>query len=121
MRGSIKWQTTQLVKAIFEPKVSKEERINPQSQRYGKISSYGTMNTYRDVWNDFGKFVKERLGVKDFEEMKDIHVATFMKSKIEEGTSRQHMEKITSAMGALGRALERFTEDKHGTPRDPLS
>ena len=40
-----------------------------------------------------------------------------MKAKIEEGASRQYMEKMSSAMGALERALERFTEDKHGAQR----
>jgi integrase len=118
MRGSIKWQTAQLAKAIFEAKVSKEERTDPDSERYGKISSYKTMKTYRDVWNDLGKFAKQELGVKDFEDMKGSHVAAFMKAKIDQGASRQHMEKITSAMGALERALERFSEDKHGTARE---
>ena len=47
MRGSIKWQTAELAKAMFEAKVSKEERTDPESERYGKISSYKTMETYR--------------------------------------------------------------------------
>jgi integrase len=118
MRGSTRWQTAQLAKAIFEAGISKEERTNPESDKYGKISSYKTMETYRDVWNDLGRFAKEKLGVKDFEEIKGVHVAAFMKSKIEEGASRQHMEKISSAMGALERALERFSEEKHGTPKE---
>jgi len=66
MRGSIKWQTAQLARAIFEAGISKQERTNSESERYGKISSYKTMETYRDVWNDLGRFAKEKLGVKDF-------------------------------------------------------
>jgi hypothetical protein len=36
MRGSIKWQTAQLAKAIFEAGISKQERTNPRSERYAR-------------------------------------------------------------------------------------
>ena len=45
MRGSIKWQTAELAKAIFEAKVSKEERTDPESEKYGKVSSHRTVET----------------------------------------------------------------------------
>ncbi|MGD0230353.1 MAG: hypothetical protein ABSC19_08340 [Syntrophorhabdales bacterium] len=65
MRGSIRWQTGELAKAVFEAGVSKAERINPESVHCGKIASYRTMETYREsVWNPFGEFVKAEHGVK---------------------------------------------------------
>jgi len=117
MRGTIGWQTAELVKAVFEEGVSKEERTDTTSEKYGKISSFKTMETYRDVWLPFGAFIKETCGVKDFEKVEGQHVVAFMEAKIAEGISRQHAEKITSAMGALERALVRFTQGKYGTGR----
>jgi integrase len=111
MRGSVKWQTGQLTKALFEEGVSKAERVS-QGEKQGKVSSYKTMETYRDVWNDFGNFAKESMGVKDLEKVDGGHVAFFMQAKIDGGVSKQYLEKITSALGALERALERFTEEK---------
>ena len=117
MRGSVTWQTGQLDRALFEEGVSKAQRMDP-GEKQGKISSYRTMETYRDVWNDFGKFAKAELGVKDLEKVDGDHVGFFMRAKIEEGAAKQYMEKITSALGALERALERFTEEKHGAARE---
>jgi len=111
MRGSVRWQTGQLTKAIFEERVSKEKRVSP-GEKEGKISSYKTMETYRDVWNEFGNFAKDSMGVRDFEKVDGGHVAFFMQAKIHEGVGKQYLEKITSALGALERALERFTEEK---------
>jgi len=37
--------------------------MSPKSVHHGKISSYGTMETYREsVWNPFGEFVKAEHG-----------------------------------------------------------
>ena len=63
MRGSVKWQTGQLAKALFEEGVSKAARVSP-GEKQGEVSSYKTMETYRDVWNDFGNFAKEAMGVR---------------------------------------------------------
>src|SRR5271157_1366048 len=117
MRGSVKWQTGQLARALFEEGVSKAQRMDP-GEKQGKISSYRTMETYRDVWNDFGTFAKEAMGVRDFEKVDGDHVEFFMRAKMDEGVSKQYLEKITSALGALERALERFTAEKYGAAKD---
>jgi integrase len=109
VRGSIRWQTGELAKAVFEAGVSKVERINPESAQYGKIASYGTMETYREsVWNPFGQFVKEEHGVKDFEKITAAHVVAYMEKKVEEGVAKQTLEKISSGLGALERALNLY-------------
>lgn len=106
MRGSIRWQTGELAKVLFEAGISKAERINPESAHYGKIASYGTMETYREgVWNPFGDFVKEEYSVKDFEKITAEHVVAYMDKKVEEGVAKQTLEKICSGLGALERAL----------------
>ena len=106
MRGSIRWQTGELAKAVFEAGVSKAERVNPESAHHGKIASYRTMETYREsVWNPFGEFVKAEHGVKDFEKITAAHVVAYMEKKVEEGVAKQTLEKICSGLGALERAL----------------
>jgi len=117
MRGSVSWQTGELTKAIFEEGVSKEERTDPASEKYGVISSFKTMETYRDVWDDFGNWAKENLGLKDLEKTEDSQWSAFMEAKKAGEVSAQYMEKIASAAGAMERALERFTEGKYGTAR----
>ena len=106
MRGSIRWQTGELAKALFEAGISKAERVNPESAHHGKIASYRTMETYREsVWNPFGEFVKAEHGVKDFEKITAAHVVAYMEKKVEEGVAKQTLEKICSGLGALERAL----------------
>ncbi len=114
LRGSIRWQTGELAKAVFEAGVSKAERVSPQSVHHGKISSYRTMETYREgVWNPFGEFVKAEHGVKDFEKVTAAHVVAYMEKKVEEGVAKQTLEKISSGFGALERALNFYGKTGH--------
>jgi integrase len=117
MRGSVKWQTGQLARALFEEGLSKAQRMDP-GEKQGKISSYRTMETYRDVWNEFGAFAKESMGVRDLEKVDGDHVEFFMRAKMAEDVSKQYLEKITSALGALERALERFTAAQYGAAKE---
>lgn len=113
MRGTVKWQTAQLTKAIFEERLSKEQRTDPNDEAYGKIASYGSMETYRDIWDDFATFLKETYGIKDLEQATGSHAAAFIEGKIAKGASKQYAEKLVSALGALERALRRYTRNKY--------
>ena len=114
MRGSIRWQTGELAKAVFEAGISKAERVNPESAHFGKIASYRTMETYREsVWNPFGEFVKAEHGVKDFEKITAAHVVAYMEKKAKEGVAKQTLEKICSGLGALEKALNSYGKTGH--------
>ena len=53
MRGSVYYQSSQLVKQIFQEGAKKEDKINPNHEYYQMVSSYKTMESYRRVWNNF--------------------------------------------------------------------
>ncbi|HZF70100.1 hypothetical protein [Sulfuricurvum sp.] len=116
MRGSIYFQTAELTKAIFVEGTKKEERIDPYHINYNCVSSYKSMETYRGVWNNFGCYLREYWGIKDFEQTDAIHVKAYMSYKIEYYPTKQYLEKISSALGKLETALIRYTTNKYGEP-----
>lgn len=118
MRGSIYYQTAELTKVIFIEGAKKEERIDPTHPNFQCVASYKTMETYRGVWNNFGHYLKEHWGIKDFEEIDGAHVKNYMAYKIEYYPTKLYLAKISSALGKLELALIRYTTIKYGEPRD---
>lgn len=117
MRGSVYYQTSQLVKHIFKEGALKYQKTEPGHPYYKCVSSYKTMETYRSVWDNLGNYLKEHWRLKDFEKITAEHIDAYISYKIEYYPSKQYLEKIVSAMGKLQDALERFSVNVHGVER----
>ena len=118
MRGSVYYQSSQLVKHIFCEGAKKTEKVNPNHPNYQKVSSYLTMKSYRDVWNNFFNYLKEHWGINDFEKISSEHVAAYMDYKIEYYPSKQYLEKISAALGKLEIALKHFAKAIYNEDRN---
>ncbi len=118
MRGSVYYQSSQLVKQIFESGAKKTNRINPTHPHYQKVASHNTMESYRAVWNNFFNYLKEHWNLKDFEKIEAFHVIAYMDYKIEYYPSKQYLEKISAALGKLEVALTHFAKNIHGESRE---
>lgn len=118
MRGSVYYQSSQLVKQIFEEGAKKEDRINLNHEHYQKVSSYKTMESYRRVWNNFFNYLKEHWKIRDFEKIEAQHIQAYMDYKIEYYPSKQYLEKISAALGKLEIALKLFAKNIHNKNRE---
>lgn len=118
MRGSIYYQTAELTKVIFVEGAKKEERVDLTHPNFQCVASFKTMETYRGVWNNFGHYLKEHWGIKDFEQIDAAHASNYMAYKIEYYPTKQYLEKISAALGKLEVALIRYTANKYGEPRE---
>ena len=116
MRGSVYYQTAQLTKVIFKDKSKKENRVNSNHDEYGCVSSYKTMETYRNVWNNFFNYLKEHFKLKNCEYITAEHIEHYIEYKIEYYPSKQYLEKIVSALGKLELALNRYSQSKYDDP-----
>jgi len=118
MRGSVYYQTGQLTKAIFIEGAKKYEKVDSEHPYYQCVSSYTTMKTYRDVWNNLANYLKEHWKLNDLEKITAEHIDAYISYKIEYYPAKQYLEKMTSAIGKLEWALRRLTfhlygEEKH--------
>lgn len=111
MRGSVYYQSSQLVKQIFESGAKKEDRINPNHEHYQKIASFKTMESYRNIWNNFFNYLKEHWNIKDFEKIESEHIQAYMEYKVDYYPSKQYLEKISAALGKLEIALRLFSKN----------
>lgn len=111
MRGSIYYQTAQLTKIIFKEGASKVDRINPDCDYYLCIASFNTMNSYRQIWNNFGKYLRAIWKIKNFELIEEKHVVDYIESKIDDGCSLQYIQKINASLSKLAIALQRFNNE----------
>ena len=111
MRGSVYYQSSQLAKQIFEAGAKKEDRVNPNHEHYQKVASYKTMESYRNIWNNFFNYLKEHWNIKDFEKIESEHIQAYMDYKIEYYPSKQYLEKISAALGKLEIALKLFSKN----------
>lgn len=111
MRGSVYYQSSQLVKQIFEAGAKKEDRINPHHQHYQKVASFKTMESYRNIWNNFFNYLKEHWNIKDFEKIESEHIEAYMEYKVEYYPSKQYLEKISASLGKLEIALKLFSKN----------
>lgn len=118
MRGSVYYQSSQLVKQVFEAEAKKEDRVNPNHEHYQKVASYKTMESYRSIWNNFFNYLKEHWLIKDFEKIEAQHIQAYMDYKIEYYPSKQYLEKISSALGKLEHALHLFVKNIHNETRE---
>ena len=113
MRGSVYYQSSQLVKQIFQEGAKKEDKINPNHEHYQMVSSYKTMESYRRVWNNFFNYLLEHWKIRNFEKISSEHVQAYMDYKIEYYPSKQYLEKISAALGKLEIALKNFSKNIH--------
>ena len=113
MRGSVYYQSSQLVKQIFQEGLKKEDKINPSHEHYQMVSSYKTMESYRRVWNNFFNYLKEHWKIRNFEKIETQHIQAYMDYKIEYYPSKQYLEKISAAIGKLEIALKNFSKNIH--------
>lgn len=74
------------------------------------------METYRSVWNNFGNYIKEYWKLKDFEKISLEHIEAYFEYKSEYYPSKQYIEKISSALGKLELALNKYSEAKYASP-----
>ena len=118
MRGNIYYQSSQLVKQIFESGAKKENRINPNHEHYQKVASYKTMESYRSIWNNFFNYLLEHWKIKDCEKINSEHIAAYMDYKIEYYPSKQYLEKISAALGKLEIALKLFSKNIHNENKE---
>ncbi|MCG3709518.1 hypothetical protein ACOTVP_10960 [Aliarcobacter butzleri] len=118
MRGSVYYQSSQLVKQIFKASAKKEDKINPNHEHYQMVSSYKTMESYRRVWNNFFNYLKEHWEIKDFEKIEAQHIEAYMDYKIEYYPSKQYLEKISAALGKLEIALKNFAKNIYKVEKD---
>jgi len=116
MRGSVYYQSSQLVKVIFKEGLKKEDRTNPHSMDYQMISSYNTMESYRNVWNNFFNYLREHWNIKRCELIIVQHVIAYMDYKLEYYPSKLYLAKINSAIGKLEVALTRYSQINDDIP-----
>lgn len=118
MRGSVYYQSAQLTKAIFCAGATKLERIDPTHPNFQKVSSYKTMESYRNIWNNFFNYLKEYWRIKDTEDIGSEHIVAYMNYKLEYYPSKQYLEKISAALGKLEIALTYYTKAKYEKERN---
>ena len=118
MRGSVYYQSSQLVKQIFEVGAKKEDKINPDHEHYQMVASYKTMESYRAIWNNFFNYLLEHWKLKDFEKIEDYHIQAYIDYKVEYYPSKQYLEKISAAIGKLEIALKNFAKNIHNIDRE---
>lgn len=118
MRGSVYYQSAELIKILLVQGAKKTERIDPNHPNYQKIASYGTAKTYRAVWENFFHYLREHWLVKDPEIITGDMVGSYMDYKVSYHPSKQYLEKISASLGALERALKFYTQNKYGAAKE---
>jgi integrase len=123
MRGSAKYQVTQLFKQIDArgaskhtardafTKIVKELGISATAQNFAERSgvySHNTADMYRIYWRECLNFAKENYGVKDIEKIDSKIITSYMRDKIRETTNLNTIDKIGAAITKMGVALDRL-------------
>jgi len=114
MRGSVYYQSAELIKTIFAEGAKKTERVDETHPHFQCIASYKTAKAYRDVWENFFHYLREHWKIKDPILITGEMVASYMEYKSEYHVSKQYLEKISSSMGKLEIALKHYTLSKYG-------
>lgn len=115
MRGSVYYQSAELTKIIFFEGAKKHDRVNPNHVHYSCVSSFNTMKSYRAIWNNLLNYLKEHFKLKNCELITENHIEAYIEYKIEYYPSKQYLEKITSAIGKLEIALNKYSKQKYET------
>lgn len=116
MRGSVYYQTAQLVKVIFCEGLKKKDKVDPTHVNFNKVASYKSMESYRSIWNNFFNYLREHWKLKDPILITSEHVAAYMDYKIEYYPSKLYLSKISSALGKLETALHLYSASNFKTP-----
>ncbi len=116
MRGSVYYQTSILTKQVFIEGAKKIDRINPSHEHYKCIASFKSMETYRNVWNNFFNYLREHWKLKNCELITYEHVEAYYLYKIEYYPSKQYAEKIVSSMMKLEFTLNKYSKLKYNNP-----
>jgi len=114
MRGSVYYQSAALTKVIFQEGAKKYEKVDPSHKYYQCVSSYKTMESYRNVWNNFFHYIAEHWKLKDCEKIESHHIFAYVDYKLEYYPSKQYLQKISAALGKLEIALRYYTLKKYG-------
>lgn len=114
MRGSVYYQSAELIKTIFTAGAKKTERSDPTHQYFQTIASYNTASTYRKIFENSFHYFREHWKIKDPEKITPEMVAAYMDYKVGYYPSKQYLEKISAAMGKLEIALNRYSLQKYG-------
>lgn len=75
-----------------------------------RIYSYGTADTYRDVWRSAFDHAKTEHGIKDVEKLTPEAVQSYLESRVEQGVAHSTYQKEAAALGKLEQALNRYSE-----------
>jgi len=113
MRGSIYYQTSLLVKLVFESGTKKVDRKDKNNDKHQIVASYNTMDTYRKTWNDLGFYIFEVFEIRDFEKLEPAHIEKFMYEKIFSVISHQYLQRVSSSLGKLELALNKFAKQQN--------
>jgi len=108
MRGSINNQVKTLSIKIYQKGMSKELQ-----RETGKIANDRTVQTYAEVWKEFGNYMKNELNVKDFQKINSEHIQSYLNMKFDGNISEKRAQIISSALGKLETALK-IVADKFG-------
>jgi integrase len=122
MRGSPNYQVHQLfniLNCIGQSKhYAKAEARSAGARTWAEVGakigvfSYATADAYRDTWRHALEHAKAEYGVKDIERLTGQHVASYLKSKIDQGVARATLDQYSAACEKLELALNRFAEQK---------
>jgi integrase len=118
MRGSVYYQSAELIKILFVAGAKKTERIDPTHPHYQKLASFATAKSYRALFENFLLYLREHWLVKDPEKITGDMVASYMDYKVSYHPSKQYLEKISAAIGKLEIALKHYTKDKYGVAKE---
>ena len=116
MRGSVYYQTSQLVKVIFNEGSSKVNRTDKDHMEFKTVSIFKTMETYRTVWNNLFNYLKEHWKIKNCELITEDHIYSYFSYKIEYYPFYQYAKKIVSALMKLEFALNKYSRQKYISP-----
>lgn len=118
MRGSpYHIVTHELIPVIFQAGAKKTERIDPNHPNYGKVSSFRTMDAYKQTWIQLLFFLKEQFHLSDPEKIDEEHIRDFMVYKTLEYPSKLYLARISAALGKLETVLTLYAMQKYGEER----
>jgi site-specific recombinase XerC len=121
MRGSTAYQVGQIfaesgINQIGESKHEAKETARADGaqswEQVGReigIHSYGTADTYREVWRSAFDHAKGE-GCKDVEKLTSQHIQSYLQGRVESGVARSTFAKEAAACAKLEQALNRYSE-----------
>ncbi len=121
MKGTIKWQVTEIFKEIKEIGNSKysaknEARLAGATGSHGiaektGIYSYRTNDAYRISVAGFGTWAKENLKLKDLTKTTGTAVKAYLDSRINDGIAHKTFELDKAALNKFETALNKYSQN----------